>query len=360
MADTSTIANLQAKIWSTQLWVEAQEEIYFKKFLGKMEPTTDKLEITGFNNAIVLKEDLLSEGDQHKGYVITIPIAMKLSGAGVTGDSTLEGNEEAISTYDFSMTVEQLRNAVRDTGLNDNYKVTYNVRQMMKALLKTWLKEKMDYQMFEALSNSPTYSATFKSNRHVYAGDATSVATLDSSTADTGNLFDCRIVKKARRLADKSDPKIRPIIVDGQEYFLILASPEQIRGLHESSDWKSEYRYAWERGPQNPIFTGADSIIDGCIIHKHNNIFTAASGAELANDAASVDNTATAAVARALLLGAQAGAYAIAKRPFWVEKFFDFGNKLGVATGLIYEAAKVKFNSIDYATICIDTMIEEN
>lgn len=361
MADTISIANLRAKLWSSQVWVEAQEEIYFSKFMGKMEPLASKIDMKAFDNLIVLKEDLMAEGMKNKkGYQITIPIAMKLSGAGVTGDNDLEGSEEGITTYDFSMTVDQIRNAVRQTGLMDEYKVTYDDRMIMKVLLKMWLREYMDEEMFTALSNSPTYSATHAQNRHLYAGDATTVATLDDNTTDTGNLFDIRMISEAKRLASLSDPRIRPIMYKGKPYFICLAHPYQIKALRDSTDWEATYQNAAERGYDNPIFTGADCIINGVIVHEHPLLKTAAIGEELANDAVSGDNTATAAVARALFLGAQCGSYAIAKRPFWVEKFFDYGNKFGVATGLIYEAAKVVWNSIDYSTICLDTMVIED
>jgi len=355
MGDTISTANLRAKAFASQVWTEAQDELFHKRFIGKMEPTPDKATVDAFNNIIVMKENLLSPGQEHKGYQITMPLAMKLSGAGVTGDGILEGSEEAIDTYDFTVTVDQWRNAVRQTGLADEYKVTYNTRMLQKALLKINLKEHMEDEMTEALSNSPTYSATYVSNRHIYAGDATTVATLDDLTENTGNLFDVRAVQTARRLAKQAVPRIRPIMWEGKPYYVVLAHPWQIKSLHSSTTWQNAYYYAAERGDGNPIFSGADSVIDGVVIHEYTGIYTAASGAELANDTASGDNTAAANVARALFLGAQAGLYAIAKRPFWVEKFFDYGNKFGVATGLIYEAAKTVWNSIDYGTIAIDT-----
>ena len=35
----------------------------------------------------------------------------------------------------------------------------------------------------------------------------------------------------------------------------------------------------------------------------------------------------------------------------WVEKSFDYGNKLGVAGGKIYGVARTAFNSKDYGVI---------
>ncbi len=360
MATTSSLAANRASLWSKLIWAEAQPEIYFNKFTGKQEPGLSQMEQSSFNNLICMKEDLLSEGQNHKGYIINIPLAYKLTGAGVTGDTALKDtNEEAISTYNQAVTVQLYRNGVKDEGMYDNQKVVYDTRLLFKDMLKGWVQEKMDSLMFTALSTTPTASATYASNRHLYAGDATTVATLDDSTADTGNLFDCRIIRSAKLLAQCSVPRIRPIKIDGQEYYVVLAHPFQIKALHASSDWKNSHYYAADRGLKNPIFSGSDSIIDGCIIHSHENIKTAASGAELSGDTASAANTSTAAVGRALFLGAQCGINAIARKPFWNEEFSDYNHRFGVASGFIAGIAKSVFNSIDYATIALDTMIVE-
>lgn len=360
MADSISTANLRAKLWSSQLWMEAQDEIFFQKFLSKLQPTMDKVKSNAFNNLVVLNEDLLPAGRKGKGYQITLPLMTKLTGAGVTGDSKLKDSEESVNTYDFTVEVEQYRNAVINTGILDDLKMTFDFRAGCRANLAMWLAELMDGHLFTAFANSPTYSATSASNRHLYAAAQSTVAGLDDSTKDTGDLFDIRMISKARRLAELSSPRIRPIMYKGKAYFVMLVHPYQMKSLRDSTAWKADYQNAAERGYDNPIFSGAECIIDGVVIHSHKNIKTAAIGEELANDSASGDNTATAAVARALFLGAQAGTYAVAKRPFWVEDDDDYKNQWGIATGVVYKAAKVVWNSIDYATICCDTMIVED
>jgi len=357
MASETVNAELVAELWAKQLWVEAETEIWFKKMSGKMEPTMLKADATAFNNIIVIKEELTKEA----GEAITIPLAMKLTGSGKTGDDTMDGQEEPTVTYEFKATIDQIRNAVRLKGKMNTRKAAYDMRAQAKGLLKIWLRERMDFEMFEALSNSPTYSATRVDNRHLYAGDATTVATLNDVTDNTGNLFDLRIISEAKRLARIAVPKIRPIYWKGKAYYVCLAHDYQIKACKESTRWKDDYRHAAERGEDNPIFQGADFVFDGVVVHAHENIYTAAIGEELANDTASGDNTATVAVARALFLGAQAGAYVIGERPFWVEdELKDYKNRPGFCTGIIYEAAKTLFNSKDYGTIALDTCIVED
>jgi hypothetical protein len=45
---------------------------------------------------------------------------MQLSGAGIQGDSTLEGNEEALTLYRDTVLIDQLRHAVRSGGYSSS------------------------------------------------------------------------------------------------------------------------------------------------------------------------------------------------------------------------------------------------
>ena len=72
-----------------------------------------------------------------------------------------------------------------------------------------------------------------------------------------------------------------------------------------------------------------------------------------------VNSTTGAAVAnarRAILVGAQAAAFAVGQgstdpqKMSWVEETFDYGNQLGVSAGLIFGLKKLRFNSQDFGT----------
>jgi N4-gp56 family major capsid protein len=63
---------------------------------------------------------------------------------------------------------------------------------------------------------------------------------------------------------------------------------------------------------------------------------------------------------RAVFCGAQAAVMGFGQdngpsRMTWDEKTFDYGNKLGVACGMIWGVKKSIFNSKDYATIVLST-----
>src|SRR5260370_934723 len=103
-ADTqfATGAAETVKRWAARLWVELPREIYFGKFMREDD----------MNTIIEVKRDL--EGQP--GDKVTFTLLQKLGNAAVTGDSTLEGNEEAMQFYSASVTLDQNRNAVRLAG----------------------------------------------------------------------------------------------------------------------------------------------------------------------------------------------------------------------------------------------------
>lgn len=336
MADTTMNAALKAKIWAKDLWFEAQKENFFSKFTSKENPTLEKVSSEALNSIVNLKEELTKQ----KGDTITMGLAMKLTGAGVSGDNTLEGNEEEMTFYDFYMQVEQLRHGVRLEGRMEEQASAFDMRKAAKGALKIWLTEAMDKGLFDALSASPT------SNRVLYGG----TGNTSDGDLEEADVMTTALISVAKRKAKMANPKIRPIMVNGKKYYVLILHPLQMKALRAEDRWHNAQKDAGVRGDENPIFSGMEGIWDGVVIHEHENVYTAndwGAGGSLAG-------------ARALFLGAQAAGLAIAQRPFWREDTFDYKNKVGFATGLIWKPAKTVFNSEDYGTIAIDTAIVED
>jgi hypothetical protein len=86
MATTSYGVNnaLAVKTWAKKLFVEALKQTKCSKFIGT---TPDSL---------IQRRTEVSKGP---GDRITIGLRMQLLGAGIQGDATLEGSEEALSTF---------------------------------------------------------------------------------------------------------------------------------------------------------------------------------------------------------------------------------------------------------------------
>jgi N4-gp56 family major capsid protein len=317
MAVTPVPTNLIQKAWAKDLWKAAQKDLYFQKFMG-----------TGPDSIIQRKDELKKEaGDR-----ITIPLMMKLTGAGITGDNTLQGNEEALIFHDFSVQVDQIRHAVRMKGKMEEQKTQIDMRNAGKEGLKIWLQEKIDAAIFTALTASPT------AGRIIYGG----AVSAEGSLAVTDK-FTCAVISKAKRVAQLANPKIRPVRIEGKDHYALVIHPYQARDLKSDPLWLDAQAMANTRGADNPIFTGALGTYDGIIIHEHENISLTATG------------NSSAQVAHGLLLGAQAGVMAVAAEPFWEEDDFDYKNQMGFATGLIYGVAKSLFNSVDFAVVQVMT-----
>lgn len=314
---TTLPTGLVQKAWAKQLWTEAERDNFFAKFTGE-----------GANNIIQVKTDLKKE----KGDQITVPLVMRLTGEGVTGDSTLEGNEEKLQMYDCPVTVNQYRHAVRLAGMMEEQKTAINLRTAAKDGLKLWLKEKIEKLTVDALIKSPDADHT------LYAGTNEAENTITAADKLTTDL-----ISVAARKAKTLTPKIRRVLADGKEYYIMLVDNYQARDLKNDERWIAAQENCAERGSSNPIFTGLLGVWDGVALYEYEGLPRTATGAS------------SAVVGHALLLGCQAGIKGVAQEAYWREKAFDYDNQMGFATGVILGLKKSVFNSKDFACVQVIT-----
>lgn len=325
------------KLWASKTIREASKLIYFKKFmpggvldLGKMKRGSDHaLSVEDEQAPIIVRADFLKE----KGDEINYQLIMKLTGAGVSGDSPLWDNEEKLIFYNDKVRIDQVRNGVRPKGEMTNQRVAFNMRSSAKSALAVWLAERLDQDIFTELDSSPT--KTF------YGGDATSTATIEATDYMT-----LALISKVKTYAKKAVPLIEPIRFDGKDYYLMIISPDQEYDLRvNDSSWAQAQREANVRGKDNPIFAGGAGIWDDVIIHSHPDIAVAVNWGSGANIAG----------ASAIFMGKNALTLAWGKHPFWREQEFDYGNKHGFSIGAIYGKKKNIFNGADLAVVSVKT-----
>lgn len=322
MSLTSATANLTAKLWASKTFDEAVKASYFNKFISESG-----------DNVIHKYNDL----SKNKGDAITIPLIMNLSGVGKSGDDVLEGYEEAITMYDFTVTVNQIRNAVRLAGEMTEQKLAFDLRMKAKNVLKQWFSDYLDNTLMTNLAASPTAGET------LFAGTATATGTIAATMYLTTTL-----ITKAKRTAMLHAPKVAPLKVEGKDAYILLAHPYAVRDLKANDTvWQNANYYAQERGNDNPILSGAVGMFDGVYVYEYERVPTGLDGGSSAN------------VCYNMLLGKQAAVWAVAKPMFWKEKTgqfaFDYENSVGFATGYIGAIAKSKFNSKDYGIIHVQT-----
>jgi N4-gp56 family major capsid protein len=327
MANSAGLSTLQPELWRKQLMADARDLLFINRFMGTSEQSMIQ-ELTD------LKVD--------KGNKINFGLGMKLSGSGVTGDSEMEGNEEKMTEYEEDITIDQIRNAVRLTGKMDEKKTIYDMRVRAKNSLADWMAEYIEADMFAKLcgktsvtfANTPTAAAA---TRAIYAGGQASIGAIT-----TAMKMDTKVLDLAKQTAILASPRIKPIKVNGKEYFVAILHPYDATNLRQDPVWNQAQREANVRGEENPIFSGALGIYNGIVIHEHEYVYR------------TNDGSGSAYVARNLLCGQQAGVIAWGQNVDWVEEYKDYKNKYSVCCGAIFGTLKPMFNSVDYGVITMN------
>lgn len=305
---------------------------------------------------------ILNDTGKGAGDKITYGLRMQLSGDGIVGDSTLEGNEEALTTYSTSILIDQLRHAVRSSGKMSEQRVKFSVRKEAMMGLADWWAARIDTSLFNQLAGVSTESRTAytgmqaptapSSTRIYYANSVANETQVISASAS--NVFKLKFIDYAVERARTTTPLIRPVKVAGDDKFVLFMHEYQVTDLRTDAstagNWFDIQGKALQGGAssKSPIYTGALGEYNQTIIHRSKRIpgpTTNAGGASY----------------RACFCGAQAGTVAFGQNysgvesQRWVEKAFDYGNQLGVSSSLIWGAVKNVFNSVDFGVIVIDT-----
>ena len=122
MAVTNYVVNnnLAVKLFYRKLFEESLKQCELYKMMGKSSGSAIQ----------ILNDTQKGAGDQ-----ITFGLRMLLTGAGVQGDNTLEGNEEALVTYSDAILINQQRHAVRSAGKMSEQRVPFSVREEARMAL---------------------------------------------------------------------------------------------------------------------------------------------------------------------------------------------------------------------------------
>ena len=321
MAETTARAGLTPQQWDDKFFMEYVRESRFKRYMGTNE-----------NSIIQLKEDLTRK----KGDKITFANVRKLAGAGVTGNSTLEGNEEELDSRLMAVTVAPLRHAVVQTEW-DEQKSVIDLRNASKTALKLWSMEKMRDAIITALGsiNGVAYASATESEKDAWLVDnadrvlfgaavgnnsandhSASLSNIDS-TSDT---LSTDIISLAKRRAQLASPAIKPIrLNEDEEWYVMFANSLAFRDFTKSTAYQQARRDALERGKDNPLFTGGAAVWDGVIIREIPEIAVIAGVG-----ASSID------VAPNYLVGAQALGIGWAQRTRSTTNVRDYGYRHGV------------------------------
>lgn len=326
---------------------EALKKTFALQFMG-----------TDSNSLIQIKTEL----NKGPGDKITFGLRQQLTGTGVQGDGTLEGNEEALVTYTQAVTIDQLRHAVRSSGKMSEQRVPFTVRDEARDGLADWWADRIDKWFFNQITgNSGQSDSRFTGLQAVTAPDSGhqcfpgSEAAESSLSNTTSNRFSLALIDKAVEKGKLATNYLRPIRVNGGDYLVAFLHPYQVTALRQSlsgsTQWADIQKAAMQGGliEENPIFTGAIGIYNGVVLHE---------SVRLPNNLA--DGSGGTSVTRAVLCGAQSCIMAFGrgygKNTFsWKEELFDYENQLGVAAGCIGGLVKTRLNGSDFATVVMSS-----
>lgn len=284
-------------------------------------------------------------------------LRMQLAGAGIQGDGTLEGNEEALVTYTDDILINQLRHAVRSAGKMTEQRIPFSVREEARMGLQDWWADRFDQAFMNQISgNSAQTDTRYTGNNAATAPDsahqifANGHASEATMTATTSCTFSLSLIDQAVLKARTLSPVIRPVNTEAGQKFVMFITPEQHYDLRRDTNtlqWGDIQKAAMQGGniSDNPIFTGALGEYNGVILHESFRL-------------PRITSTGSSQIGRAVLCGAQSAGFAFGRdnspnRMTWVEELFDYGNQLGVSAGCIWGLKKTVYNSADFSTIVV-------
>ena len=360
MANTnfSALTSEQLTIWSRDFWRVARNMSFINQFAGSGP------------NAMVQRINELTQSE--KGARAVLTLLADMTGDGIVGDNTLEGNEEALRAFDIVVQLDQLRFANRLSGRLADQKSVVNFREHSRDALAYAMADRIDQLAFLTLAGisynrknnniggssatRPVLGSGANLSDLAFNGDVTAPtsnrhrrvdATNGLVAGDTSALVAADTMKYSTIVELKAyakDQYIRGMRGNGnEEMFHLFVTPQVMADLKLDSDFLANVRSAGIRGPNNELFAGSSSLmVDGVMVHEFRhvpNTSQGTSGSQKGGSGSDID------FAACLFCGAQALAMADIGLPEIVEDTFDYGNQNGISIGKIMGLKKPKYNS---------------
>ena len=345
-------ANEAVKLWSRDLWTETMKLTTMAPLMGSSK-----------DSALVVKEEL----QKGAGDRVRVTLRMQLGGAGIEGDNTLEGNEEALVTHTDDLLINQLRHAVKSDGEMTEERIHFSIRNEAKDGLADWWADRIDTALINQLAgntdqtdtkftghNATLAPTSATGNTRIIYGDSTD--TTEASLSSGTDTMSLTYIDRLLNLAKIATPRIRPALIGGQRLYCLLVHPNVTRTLETTNAANiisvfDLQRAEMEGGKKNsPLLK---LMGDSGFQFQYKNVL-------IKEDSRVPLAPGTTAVYRNVFFGAGAAMVGFGRRygnrrMSWKEKLFDYDNQLGVKAGMIWGCKKAQFNSIDNAVIVQST-----
>lgn len=373
MAEVALVSALEKQVWETNYFSEYVRESGFMSYMG-----------AGNNNIIITKRELQEES----GKTINIPLITRLTGQGVTGSQTLDGQEEELGNYNCALSVDWRRHAIR-VPKSTSYKTEIDLFDAGKEMLRSWEAEKLRDDIIKGMlqiipatsTTTPTEYGTItehadggyeitagnaiaseankdawlalNSDRVLFGALRSNISSNDHSAAlatldTTADKLSAAVGSLAKRMAKLASPHIRPFRTrGGREYFVMFCQPRAFRDLKADSVITAANRDARPRDVEaNPLFQDGDVIYDGVVYREIPEIPIF----QDVGDGGTVD------VAPNFLCGAQSVGIAWGQTPtIRTDMTKDYSFRPGVAIEELLRVQKLFFNGVQQGIVTVYT-----
>lgn len=347
LTNFSLLTQEQKTTWSMDLWKQARNYSFLNQFLGKDA------------NSIIQHITELKKSE--KGARAVITLLTDLEGDGIAGDRTLEGNEEALKSFDQVIRIDQIRHANRHEGRMADQKSIVEFRNNSRDMLAYWLADRIDQLAFLTMAGidygmknsggvrtgsdltylefaqdikAPTAKRVARwdgTNKNLVIGGGSAAVTA----ADTP-MWELFIQLKAYA----KDNYIRGVKTKGgEETYHVFLSPTAMAKLKLDPTYLLNLRHAQPRGDGNGLFTGTSVKIDDLILHEFRHV----PNTRLAPAGSKYGALGAIDGCQMLFCGAQSLGMADIGAPEWVEKGFDYDNQQGISVQKILGFLKPQF-----------------
>lgn len=337
------------KLWSKLTMRDMLKKTYIKKFLGSGK------------DAIIQK---LPDLEKTAGDVIKFDLLMQMTGYGVDGDNELTDNEKELVYEQDWVRIDQKRQAHKFARMSQQ-RTLHNMRTDARLNLSDWGQDWIDDQMFRYLGGDTSagwgnvrVGTAPDTNHYIVTGSPshTGVIATDEDGLSNDDQITLADLDFAKEKAQTRSPHIRPVKIDGGEYYVVVLHPFSATDIRLNvkgstyTTWQDIQQYANIRGLKNPLFTNSMGVYNGMIMFESQRIFSPQAN-----------------VRRNLLLGAQAGVFAIGNAYSsvdqravgkgnlmkWYEESRDHGNRKAISIAIIAGMKKTTFNGADFGVMAI-------
>lgn len=344
---------LTVKQWSEGLEAEVLKKISYSGFIGKRS-----------DSLCQWKDELATK----PGDTVTIGLRMQLDNAPKTSTDAVENNEQALTIYNMTITLDEVVDAVRFKNVIDRQRVTFDMRDEARAALADQLANAWDVSFFTQAAGAryqtePTFYGhnaildhqQVTGQDHYINCDAGGTATTDEGADQTADILTLAHVDQAIERAKTLSPALRPANIPGfsQPMYVLFVHPYQMTQLRAVSTQAYNINLAALQGGKiddNPLISGNSMTYNGVLIVESNRV---------PQGVVSSTGLVSAPQRRAVFCGAQSlmmgwGRLGGDPRRFrWVEKHFDYDREYGISSGFLGGIKLAQFNSKPFSTIVL-------